>query len=79
MLLEEFAKVISDPIYILAIILAAVGIACALLAKRVTKLVRKTDDVQPSDKVLIGMKLVGLALILAGFVLLMIGGFTRLG
>lgn len=79
MLLEEFGKVISDPMYILAIILASIGVACALLAKRMTKFIRKTEDVQPSDKILVGMKLAGLVLILAGFVLLMIGGLTRLG
>lgn len=79
MLLEDFGKVIGDPIYIFAIIFAALGIACALIAKRVTKMVRKTDEVKPDDKLLITLKIVGLVLILAGFVLLMIGGFTKLG
>ncbi len=78
MLLENFGIVLRDPIYILAIVFASVGIACALLAKRITKLVRKTEEVKPDDKVLLGMKIAGLALILIGFVLLMIGGFTRL-
>lgn len=78
MLLESFAKVISDPVYIFAIIFASLGIACALLAKKVTKLVRKTDDIKPNDKLLIGMKVAGLALILIGFLFLMIGGIAKL-
>lgn len=78
MLLEDFLSVLGDPIYVLAIIFASVGIACALLAKKITRLVRKTETVKPDDKVLLGMKIAGLALILVGFVLLMIGGFTRL-
>ncbi len=79
MLLEDFIKVLGEPIYVLAIVFASVGLACALLAKRITKLVRKTDNIKPDDKVLLGMKIAGLALILIGFVLLMIGGFTVLG
>lgn len=78
MLLESFAKVIQDPVYISAIILAALGVACALIAKKITKLVRKTDDIKPDDKLLLELKLAGLALILAGFVLLFIGGVTKL-
>lgn len=79
MLLEEFGKVISDPIMILAIVFAAVGIACALLARKVAKLVGKTNEVKPDDKVLLGMKIASLALILIGFVCLIILGLTRLG
>ena len=79
MLLEDFGRVIGDPVYICAIIFAALGIACALIAKRITKMIRKTDDVKPDDKILIGLKLASLALILVGFVFLMIGGFTKLG
>ncbi|MBR4124340.1 MAG: hypothetical protein IKR12_02075 [Clostridia bacterium] len=78
MLLENLGKVLSDPIYIVAIVFAAVGIALALIAKRVTMLVRKTKDVKADDKLLIMLKIAGLALILFAFVLLMIGGLSKL-
>lgn len=78
LLLESFEQVITDPIYIASIIFAALGIACALIAKRITKAVRKTDNVDPKDKVYLMLKIAGLAMILAGFVLLMIGGLTKL-
>lgn len=78
MLLEKLGKVLSDPIYIVAIVFAAVGIAMALIAKRVTMLVRKTKEVKPDDKLLIMLKIAGLALILFAFVLLMIGGLSKL-
>ena len=78
MLLEKLGKVLSDPIYIVAIVFAAVGIAMALIAKRVTMLVRKTKDVKSDDKLLIMLKIAGLALILFAFVLLMIGGLSKL-
>lgn len=78
MLLENLGKVLSDPIYIVAIVFAAVGIALALIAKRVTMLVRKTKEVKPDDKLLIMLKIAGLALILFAFVLLMIGGLSKI-
>lgn len=78
MLLEDFINVLKDPIYIVSIILAAVGIACALIAKRVTKLVRKTDNVDPSDKLLLLIKVIGLGLILIALLLLIIGGVSKL-
>ena len=78
MLLEGFINVLKDPIYIVSIILAAVGIACALIAKRVTKLVRKTDNVDPSDKLLLLIKVIGLGLILIALLLLIIGGVSKL-
>jgi len=78
MLLESFSSVISNPLYIVAIILAALGLACALIAKKVTKLVRKTQDVKPDDKLLLMLKVAGLGLILFGFILLVIGGVVKM-
>ena len=78
LLLESFEGVITDPIYIASIIFAALGIACALIAKKVTKVVRKTEQVDPKDKLYLMLKLVGLGLILAGFLLLILGGLTKL-
>ena len=79
MLLESFANVISDPVYIMSIILAALGVAVALISKRITKLVRKTSEVKPDDKLYLILKLTGLTLILVGFVLLTFGGLVKLG
>ena len=73
MLLESFEKVLSNPIYIIAIILASLGMACALIAKKVTGLVRKTKDVKPDDKLLLYIKITGLGMILVACVLLVVG------
>ena len=78
LLLESFESVITDPIYIASIVFASLGIACALIAKKVTKAVRKTEQVDPKDKLYLMLKVVGLGLILAGFVLLMFGGLTKM-
>ena len=76
MLLESFGTVLSKPIYIIAIILAALGVACALVAKKITKLVRKTEEVKPDDKLLLYIKVAGLGLILVGCLLLIIGALV---
>ena len=73
MLLIPLEKVLTNPIYIFAMALAALGIACALLAKKITRLVRKTQEVSPDDKILLYIKVAGLAGILAGCILLVIG------
>ena len=69
-----FGEAISDPLIICTIIFAAIGIACVLLAKKVTVVVRKTKDVTPNDKVFVGMRVAGLVLILLGFVFMLIWG-----
>ena len=78
MLLESFSSVISNPLYIVAIIFASLGLACALIAKKVTKVVRKTEEVKPDDKLLLYLKLAGLGLILFGFILLVVGGAIKM-
>ena len=78
MLLEAFSKVISDPVYIISMIMAALGLACALIAKKVTKVVRKTEEVKADDKLYLMLKVVGLGLILIAFVFLIIGGASKL-
>lgn len=74
MLLVTFVNMISHPIVITAIILAALGIACSLLATKVTKSIRKTENISQDDKILIGMKIAGLTLILLGFIFLFFWG-----
>ena len=78
MLLESFAKVIGDPVYIVSIILASLGLAISLISKKVTKVVRKAEEVRPDDKLYIGLKVCGLVLILVGFVLLVLGGIMKI-
>lgn len=78
MLLVSFTEMILNPIVICAIILAAFGIAVSLLASKITKVVRKTTEVNPEDKLLLGLKIAGLLLIVLGFVFLFIWGLGGL-
>ena len=76
MLLVTFVEMISNPMVICAIILAAVGIAMSLLATKITKTVRKSATVAEDDKLLLGLKIAGIALILFAFLLLFLWGMV---
>ena len=76
MLLVTFVEMISNPMVICAIILAAVGIAMSLLATKITKTVRKSATVAEDDKLLLCLKIAGIALILFAFLLLFLWGMV---
>ena len=65
-----FKEFIQKPNVIIGIVLAILGIACWLLAKNVAQAVRKTEQVQTNDSILIGCKIAGLVGLLVGMVLL---------
>ena len=67
-----FKEFIQKGNVICGIILAILGVATWLLAKHITKAVRKTETFKPNDSVLIGSKVVGLVGILLGMILIAI-------
>ena len=78
MLLTSFVSMISNPLCILAIISISFGIACSLIAKKLTKTIRKTENVSDDDKLLIGIKTTALILIMLGFILFIFWGLEAL-
>ena len=59
---------LNQPLVIIGLILLAFGIATVVLAKRMTRVARQQNEVDPDDKICTTFKVVGLLLILAGFV-----------
>lgn len=59
---------LNQPLIIIGLILLAFGIATVVLAKRMTRVARQQNEVDPDDKICTTFKVVGLLLILAGFV-----------
>jgi hypothetical protein len=51
------------PVIIVALACAILGVALVILAKRITRMVRKSDSVQDNDNVLISLKAIGLILL----------------
>ena len=78
MLLVTFEAMITNPMCILSIIFAAIGMAMILLAKRITKVVRKAETINDDDKLYNTLKIVGVCLILLAFALLTIWGMDAL-
>ncbi len=64
----SFREFINQPLIIVGLILLAFGIAIAVLAKRITRVARQDDVVDPNDRVYTAFKIIGLLLITAGFV-----------
>lgn len=54
------------------IILAAIGLAFSLLAKRITRVVRGQEIVEPTDSILLSFKALGLVCILVALVLMIV-------
>lgn len=53
-------------------ILAAIGLAFSLLAKRITRVVRGQEIVEPTDSLLLTFKALGLVCILVALVLMVV-------
>lgn len=63
---------LQRPNVILSVMLAVFGVAFALLAKRITRAIRKTKDVRDDDAILVVLKIIGLMLILVGLILMVV-------
>lgn len=63
---------LQRPNVLVAIFLAVIGIALAILSRRITRSVRKTKDIADNDGLLVGLKITGLVMILIGLILMII-------
>ena len=68
MLGVSLIQFLSNPLIIVGLILLAFGIATVCLAKRITRVARQTNRVDQNDKIYVAFKVVGLLLMVAGFV-----------
>ncbi len=57
---------------ITGIILLVIGILLAFLASKITKMIKKTDKIEPSDKVFLTIKAVALVLVLISLIVMII-------
>lgn len=71
-LLITLLQMLSNTTVITSMIFMAVGLSVALLAKRITKAVRKTSDIQDSDKLYIVLKALGLVFMMVGLFLMIV-------
>ena len=68
MLLIAFEEYILAPARIVGLAMIAVGIAIALLAKRLTRVIKKQSEVDKSDRTFVTILTVALVIILCGMI-----------
>ena len=71
---ENFVRRIQMPSIIIALSFAIVGVALAVLARRIARVVRKEDKVADNDAVLISLKAVGLVLLFVAVLIIVFRG-----
>ncbi len=57
---------------IVGIILLVIGVLVALFSKKITKLVRKADKIEPNDKIMLTLKAFALMVILVSLIVIII-------
>lgn len=67
-----FSEFMQKTNVIIGVICAVLGVACWLLAMNIAKTVRKTEVINPNDRVLIGCKVTGLVMLMIGMILIAI-------
>ena len=72
MLFEPLAMRLAQMNVQVGLVLAALGLATALLAKRIARWVRQKKDIEPSDKVLLACKALGLIMICIALILMIV-------
>ena len=58
--------------FLIGIALAILGVAISVLSARVCRAVRRTNDINPNDKLIITLKATGLILIFVAFIFIML-------
>lgn len=61
---------LSQPLVLTSLILISVGIAIALLSRRLARVYRQKNEIKESDKIYVTLKIIGLLLVIAGFALI---------
>ncbi len=72
LLIATLGDFLRNELVIIGIVLAAVGLALSFLSKRIAKSVRKSDEIKPTDTVMLTFKAFGLICIVVALVLITI-------
>ncbi len=65
---NELVNYLKEPSIIIGLILVLIGLVCVLLSARIVRTVRKVDEVESNDRMLLAIRIVGLVLIIVGLV-----------
>ena len=65
---NELVNYLKEPSIIIGLVLVLIGLVCVLIAGRVVRTIRKVDEVESNDRMLLAMRIVGLVLMIVGLV-----------
>ena len=65
---NELIKYLKEPSIIIGLVLVLIGLVCVLLSARIVRTVRKVDQVENNDKMLLVIRIVGLLFMSVGLV-----------
>jgi len=71
---ENFLRRIQMPSIIVALAFAIVGVALAILARRIARVARKSNDIADNDAILISLKVVGLVFLFVAVLIIVFRG-----
>ena len=71
---ENFVRRIQMPAIIVALSFAIVGVALAVLARRIARVARKSNDIADNDAILISLKAVGLVFLFVSVLIIVFRG-----
>ena len=64
----SFIAFISRPVVDIGLILLVIGLVTVILAKRITRVERHSNEVSNKDRLYVMLKIIGLVIMLAGFI-----------
>lgn len=60
---------LSDPLIIIGLILLAIGFATVILAKRITRVARQSNEIESNDAIYVTLCVIGIIVLVVGFCL----------
>ncbi|NCB48506.1 MAG: hypothetical protein EOM55_02660 [Clostridia bacterium] len=66
---RNLAQFLDEPLVFIGLIVISVGIAIALLSRRIARVAKHKNKIKEDDKVYVTFKIIGLMLVIAGFIL----------
>ncbi len=71
---ENFVRRIQMPSIIVALVFAVVGVSLAVLARRIARVARKSNEIADNDAVLISFKAIGLVCLFVSVLIVVFRG-----
>lgn len=66
---KPLVEYLSDPLIIIGLVLLAIGFATVILAKRITRVARQSNEIESDDGIYITIRVIGIIVLVVGFCL----------